>query len=298
MNSLPRHQGFKTPLAIALSLVLTVTMPAQANTERGELDSVAQLCKDWANKLRTVEYQPCLDFELLANDHLSVEQRPLVHREFLPPQDLRPGARVLAIGGVHGDEYSAMSISYLWMKSMQNNPDDIHHHWLFVPLANPDGLFKQPATRQNANGVDLNRNFPTPDWDEYALRYWKQHHRQNPRRYPGPSGGSEPETQWQVALIKAFQPDAIISIHAPYGLLDYDGPDFARPDKLGNLTLQRLGTFPGSLGRYAGEYKNIPVLTIELEHAGILPSEDEIKQIWLDINDWVDEKLRPLEIDF
>ncbi|UQB42728.1 succinylglutamate desuccinylase/aspartoacylase family protein [Thiomicrospira microaerophila] len=256
-------------------------------------------CLEWSNKLRTVEYEGCLGFNLLYSGHNSVEARPLLHREFLPPKNQRPKARVLAIGGVHGDEYSAISISYLWMKAMQAYPENLEHHWLFLPLANPDGLFKQPrATRENANGVDLNRNFPTPDWNEAAHKYWVKHARSNPRRFPGTEAASEPETQWQVSIIKAFQPDAIISIHAPYGLLDYDGPDFARPDKMGHLELRQLGTFPGSLGRYAGEYLDIPVLTIELESAGRLPNEQDMLQIWQDMNDWIESKLMPYERDF
>lgn len=272
------------------------SLPLMAATNNAE--TIDQFCQDWSKKLRTVEYEVCKRFDLIANHHKSVHGLPLLHREFTPVDGKRPKARVLAIGGVHGDEYSAISISYLWMKTMLNNPQDVDHHWLFLPLANPDGLFVQPATRQNANGVDLNRNFPTSDWEEKAVRFWHSFYAANPRRNPGTGPASEPETQWQVSVIKAFQPDAIISIHAPYGLLDYDGPDFVRPDKVGHLRLHQLGTFPGSLGRYAGEELNIPVLTIELDSAGRLPNEEEIKQIWHDMGIWIDGKLKPTELDF
>lgn len=288
-----------------ITLILTVCFSfpvlAQSNvTEQVQDNSqlIETFCTDWSEKLRSVQYQPCLDFKLQLTDYQSVEGRPLVHKEFIPKQGLRPKARVLAIGGVHGDEYSAISISYLWMKALQDNPAKIEHHWLFLPLANPDGLFKSPAQRQNAKGVDLNRNFPTPDWNKSALDFWKQYYRANPRRYPGDSPASEPETQWQVNVIKAFRPDAIISIHAPYGLVDYDGPDFAKPDRVGRLRLKQLGTFPGSLGRYAGEHLNIPVLTVELGSAGSLPTQDEMLQIWQDMTDWVENKLQPTELDF
>lgn len=280
---------------ISCLLGATFNLPLSAETTTAAID---EFCQDWSEKLRTVEYEHCKEFELIGNDHKSVHGLPLLHREFTPINGKRPKARVLAIGGVHGDEYSAISISYLWMKTMLKNPQDVDHHWLFLPLANPDGLFVQPATRQNANGVDLNRNFPTSDWDEKAIRFWHSFYAANPRRNPGTGPASEPETQWQVSIIKAFQPDAIISIHAPYGLLDYDGPDFVRPDKVGHLRLHQLGTFPGSLGRYAGEELNIPVLTIELDSAGRLPNEDEIKQIWHDMGVWIDGKLKPTELDF
>lgn len=279
--------------AFSLSLYAQVGASAEQDSKL-----IERFCHDWSKKLRTVEYAPCLDFSLQHNEFRSVKGQPLVHKEFTPPPQKRPKARVLAIGGVHGDEYSAISIGYLWMKTMLDNPQAIEHHWLFLPLANPDSLFFNPAQRQNANGVDLNRNFPTPDWETSAHHFWQTYYQSNPRRYPGDGPASEPETQWQVAVIQAFQPDAIISIHAPYGLLDYDGPEFARPDKVGHLKLQQLGTFPGSLGRYAGEYLGIPVLTIELEAAGRLPNEKEVLQIWQDMNEWIDHKLQPLDRDF
>lgn len=286
---------FKIIHQTLLVVILSTGTTVAATSNSG----IQQLCSQWSQKLNSTEYEPCLDLALQSTGYKSVEGRTLVHREFLPPLNKRPKARVLAIGGVHGDEYSAISIAYLWMQAMQAHPESLDHHWLFLPLANPDGLFKKPrSTRGNANGVDLNRNFPTPDWEDAAHKYWVNHARSNPRRYPGNLPASEPETQWQVSIIKAFQPDAIISIHAPYGLLDYDGPDFARPDKMGNLKLRQLGTFPGSLGRYAGEHLEIPVLTIELESAGILPSERDMLQIWQDMNDWIEGKLIPYEPDF
>jgi murein peptide amidase A len=280
-----------------LSLVLGLSIFG-ANLSASDDPAINQLCKEWSDKLRSTDYEPCMALQLQGSGYSSVQGRALVHREFLPKDPQRPEYRVLAIGGVHGDEFSAISISYLWMQAIINHPQNVKHHWLFLPLANPDGLFKSRSTRENANGVDLNRNFPTPDWDDAAYKYWIQHARKNPRRFPGSSAGSEPETQWQVNVIKAFQPDAIISIHAPYGLLDYDGPDFARPDQMGHLKLRQLGTFPGSLGRYAGEYLNIPVLTIELESAGSLPSGQDILQIWQDMNEWIEGKLQTEERDF
>lgn len=288
----------KIILSIFLLACANFAFAKQSPAKQEKLQTIEVFCQAWAKKLRSVEYQPCIDFDLQFNGYRSVQNRLLVHKEFVPQNNKRPKARVLAIGGVHGDEYSAISIGYLWMQTLQNNPELIDHHWLFLPLANPDGLFANPAVRQNANGVDLNRNFPTPDWDAAALDFWHQYYRSNPRRFPGKTPGSEPETQWQVDVIKAFRPDAIISIHAPYGLVDYDGPEFAKPNQVGRLQLRQLGTFPGSLGRYAGENLNIPVLTIELGSAGSLPSEQDILQIWQDMTDWIENKLKPTEADF
>ncbi len=255
-------------------------------------------CKEFANKLRTVTYQGCLDLGLDASLTRSVENRLLTFREIIPSAENPPRGRVLLLSGIHGDEFTAISIGYLWLQTILANPGHNQYQWLFLPLTNPDGLLQTRGQRQNANGVDLNRNFPTPDWDELALKTWKNRFHKNKRRYPGPYANSEPETQWITQLINRYKPDVIISLHAPFGILDYDGPEHATPDHIGNLKLQRIGTFTGSLGRFAGEYLNIPVLTIELDNAGTMPKEAEILQMWQDVESWIADKIESNEKDF
>jgi protein MpaA len=150
----------------------------------------------------------------------------------------------------------------------------------------------------NEHGVDLNRNFPTPNWKAESEFYWINRTHRNPRRYPGPEPLSEPESRWLVKEIESFKPDVIVSVHAPHGILDFDGPQ-AAPNHFGNLYLNLLGTYPGSLGNYAGVVNNIPVITIELPSAGIMPSRREISRIWMDLVRWLDTNLpvAPLRAD-
>ena len=68
--------------------------------------------------------------------------------------------------------------------------------------------------------------------------------------------------------------------------MDYDGPQTA-PKKLGSLHLRRLGTYPGSLGNYAGVDLDIPVVTVELASAGSLPSSREVTRMWVDLVRWL-----------
>src|SRR5690606_37420160 len=105
-----------------------------------------------------------------------------------------------------------------------------------------------------------------------------------------PSSASEPETRWLLDQIQQFRPDAIIAVHAPYGVLDYDGPR-TPPDRFGFLHLQVLGVFPGSLGNYAGVGLGLPVITLELPHAGSMPNEQQSQQIWSDMLRWLDLNL-------
>ena len=145
--------------------------------------------------------------------------------------------------------------------------------------------------------MDLNRNFLTDDWENNALSYWKQKTKSDKRRYPGKKPLSEPESRWISEQIRQFKPDAIVSIHAPYGVLDYDGPR-EPPEKFGYLRLKLLGTYPGSLGNYAGASLNVPVITLELPHAGIMPTPVQTERIWKDMLAWLGENLpKPLRAD-
>jgi hypothetical protein len=205
----------------------------------------------------------------------------------IPPAESHPRpVRILLIGGVHGDELTSVSIVFRWMYFLGEENAKIHH-WRIAPLANPDGLFARPSQRTNGNGVDLNRNFPTPDWSADALRYWKRRTLEDPRRFPGTKPMSEPETRWLFNEIEAFKPDVIVSVHAPYGVLDYDGLSPEPPRRFGRLNLNQLGVYPGSLGNFGGVFKNIPVITIELSNASSMPSPQEERQIWDDMLSWI-----------
>lgn len=124
-------------------------------------------------------------------------------------------------------------------------------HWHIVPLLNPDGLLRKKSQRMNEHNVDLNRNFPMQDWGNTAIKHWINITKKNARRYPGKYALSEPESTWLVEQINEFNPDAIVAVHAPHGIVDYDG-SHNDPYKPGRLHLNLLGTYPDSLGNYAG----------------------------------------------
>jgi len=193
--------------------------------------------------------------------------------------------RILLIGGIHGDELTSASIVFRWLQWL-NEAEASQYHWRVIPVANPDGLLSNPPQRVNGHGVDLNRNFPTPDWNRDAHAYWIGNTRRDPRRFPGQSAMSEPETRWLRDQIDSFQPDVIVSVHAPFGILDYDGPA-RQPRRFGHLNLNRLGIYPGSLGNYGGVHKQMPVITIELPNATSMPPAREQREIWEDMHTWL-----------
>ena len=288
----------KTGLMAAIGgfVAVMLAMPVQAQTygESYESESnyidfeVEDLCQRLSRKLSSVKLNDCLGADLQTTSGYSVNGLPITVRKIYPDDEARPRPRVLLMGGVHGDEFSGVSIVFKWLKALERNGTG-NFHWHISPTVNPDGLLRRKAQRMNANGVDLNRNFPTHDWDELGHKYWVRRTRRNPRRYPGPESASEPETRWIMEEIENFRPDVVVQIHAPYGIVDFDGKKNP-PNRLGRLHLRLLGTYPGSLGNY-GNMLNVPVLTIELPSAGVMPSSRETNRIWRDLLKWIDQNI-------
>lgn len=267
-------------VAGSLAAVLACSIAANA---------AATHCRDWVARLPNLKPELCEAARLVPGAARSVRGRPILVGD-LPLADAR--LRVLVIGAMHGDELSSASFALHWMRLAQQARGDgqTSIHWRFVPVLNPDGLLARPPTRTNAHGVDLNRNFPTPGWTKEAPAHWVRRTGRDPRRWPGPRPLSEPETRFLDSEMQRFDPQLIVSIHAPFGLLDFDGP-LSPPTRLGRLYLDQVGIYPGSLGNYGGVHKGVPVVTVELPHAQRTPTDPEIRQMWADLLRWTSERL-------
>lgn len=249
-------------------------------------------CVLFLARMPSVSRAQCDAAQLVPSGAASVQGVPLYVRDVPATPAAPPAAgpmaeqpvRVLIVGAIHGDELTAASLTLRWIALAQQEALPVH--WRFVPVLNPDGLLAQSATRVNANGVDLNRNFPTPGWAQDAPVYWEKRTRRDPRRWPGKQPLSEPESQFLHGQMAKFKPDLIVSVHAPYGVLDFDGPQVP-PERLGRLWLDQVGIFPGSLGHYGGVHRGIPVVTIELSHAQRMPQPAEVTAMWHDLLRWM-----------
>lgn len=243
-------------------------------------------CAEAARRLPNLSTSLCRQAALIDSQARSVWGQPLWQRDVIAPE---AKWRVLVIGGIHGDELSSSSLVFHWIQHALLTPSDIH--WRFVPLVNPDGVLRPRPTRTNARGVDLNRNFPTARWNTEAPEYWRKRTKSDPRRYPGPTPLSEPESKWLHDEMERWKPHLVVAVHAPYGVLDFDGPAVP-PQRLGRLYLDQVGIFPGSLGNWGGVMKKVPVVTIELNSAFRTPLNAEIRQMWLDLIRWASERLK------
>lgn len=278
---------FRRTASHALTLLAAALLPVAASaTPPAAVLPVTDPCAEFVARLPNVKSLLCNAAQLQPTEGRSVQGRTLYMRDVVAPE---PKIRVLVVGAMHGDELSSASVALHWIQLAVQTPSNAH--WRFVPALNPDGLMARPAKRVNANGVDLNRNFPTPNWKRDAKVYWEDRTKKDPRRWPGPAPLSEPESKYLHDEMERFKPDLIVSIHAPYGMLDFDGPSVP-PARLGRLYLDQIGIFPGSLGNFGGIHKGMPVVTIELNSAIRTPLDSEMRQMWLDLLRWMSERLR------
>lgn len=169
--------------------------------------------------------------------------------------------RLLIFAGIHGEEPETTYALSRALRQLAARPE----HAAVVLAVNPDGLTR--GTRGNAHGVDLNRNFPSRDWQPRAVTHRST--LEDPSDVllsPGSHAGSEPETQALLALIAELRPEAVIALHAPLACIDD-----ANGSPLGQWLAQRTGMpfvrdvgypTPGSFGSWGMDH-GVPVITYE-----------------------------------
>jgi len=128
--------------------------------------------------------------------------------------------------------------------------------WI-LPVANPDGFLAR--TKDNARGVDLNRNF--------AAASWRAEHQ--PGYDPGPTPESEPETRALAALIARSGATRLIALHSPFRTVNFDGPARALAERMAALNGYGASAdigypTPGSFGSRYGRDLGLEVITLEI----------------------------------
>ena len=162
---------------------------------------------------------------------------------------------IFVIGVVHGDEPMG---EFFINEYLKNKNRRLKNNLYYIPRLNFSN------TRKNKNNVDINRNFPCKNWkltsfsDDY---------------FGGFEPNSEIETQFTVGLMKEINFDAVVTIHAPYKIINFDGENNPLTIPLAQKISDILGyplqkdigyPTPGSLGTYGAE-RNIPVITVECD---------------------------------
>jgi protein MpaA len=161
----------------------------------------------------------------------SVEHRPIVAWQVAAGRSRRS---MLVVGSIAGDEPGGIAIT----ETLASQAAVAGLRLWLIPDVNPDGAAR--GTRENGDGVDLNRNFPFR---------WRPLGAPGSRYYSGPRPSSEPESRAVETFIRRTRPQLTIWLHQPYGLIDdSEGPRWAERllARSLRLPLQPLTDYPGS----------------------------------------------------
>lgn len=129
-------------------------------------------------------------------------------------------SKVLYVGATHGDEKSTKYLLDRWIAELEAHPEKIPagRTIIVIPNLNPDGF--AAGSRRNANGVDLNRNFPANDWKPDVTM-------------PGGGGPvqggggsqplSEPESRALASFITSEAPRLVLTYHSIASVVSANG---------------------------------------------------------------------------
>jgi protein MpaA len=167
----------------------------------------------------------------------SADGRPLLARVLGASSAPR---KILLVGCIHGNECAGRAI----LAALGREPVPAGVQLWLVASMNPDG--EAAGTRQNARGVDLNRNFP------YQWRAGG-----GPVYYAGPRPSSEPETRAAEQLIARVRPAVTIWYHQHEDLVDMAGGDRGvarRYAQLAGLRATCLPFLPGTATAWSNHH--------------------------------------------
>jgi protein MpaA len=194
-------------------------------------------------------------------------------RVFLPSGE-KPLAGLLT-AALHGEEVLG---TLLTRRVLERVPGD-ETSWAVVPVVNPDGVLA--GTRQNAVGVDLNRNFPAATWgadESFTYPPGIARGRRSPenrvnRSSPGSGPGSEPETRALIELVERLRPPLVVDLHTTLELLLVRRGAPASVIELlsDSADLPVVDELPGCPGAFDDwlEERGIPAIVYEVEQTGL-----------------------------
>jgi protein MpaA len=170
------------------------------------------------------------------------------------------GVPVLVVGCIHGNEGAGIAVTRALERA--DHGADL---WI-IPDLNPDGHAR--GTRQNARGVDLNRNWSSQwrgggrPWDVY---------------YAGPRPFSERETRIARQLILRVRPRVTIWFHQHMDLVWAWGPSSAAGRIYARAAGMRFYHQPWLAGT-ASNWQNhrlpgAPAITVELPAGSLSPQQ-------------------------
>jgi predicted deacylase len=191
----------------------------------------------------------------------SVEGRTIDAVTFEPSSVGASPRRVLVIGSIHGNEPEGLPAVQPLIAALRaaRSEGSLPASVRVIRDLNPDGT--AAASRTNARGIDLNRNFAASNFAPSTDR--------------GAAPLSEPESRALAGELEGFRPDLVIVFHSirsgPF--VNFDGPAShlaeafvaaaQRSDPRWRVEPSMGYPTPGSLGTFVGIDRGVPILTVE-----------------------------------
>jgi len=215
----------------------------------------------------------------------SVKGRPITAYQFGNGSSM-----VLYIAAMEGNEQNSANLLQQWIPDIDANPGKIpsYRTLVVIPQINPDGYAAD--TRLNADGIDLNRNFPSNNWqtqvtEPLADTVWTND--------GGPYPLSEPESRALANFYEAHKPRLTLTMHSHGGIVEANdaGDSIALGTKYASLADYRaiptyaIGNFfdyttTGAFEDWANDKFGLPVLEVELESATADEYSRNLPALW------------------
>lgn len=181
------------------------------------------------------------------------------------------GSTTMYVGAIHGNESSSSGLLQQWVAELEAHPDRLKgKNIVVVPTINPDGV--AAGTRTNSRGVNLNRNFPTDNW-ERTIDDTDGVHKNGGGKKPL----SEPEAKALASLTQQYRPRLMLSFHAIGSVISGDPGEISATyaAKYASMVGYRDATanvgdvfeysITGAYEQWAYEEQGIPNMVVELD---------------------------------
>jgi hypothetical protein len=195
---------------------------------------------------------------------LSIEKKVFGYSETgkaIEGYEIGSGADCLFLfAAIHGNEMGTAALLNQLVLEIALNPKLVSEtkKLIIIPVANPDGYYDR-TDNLNANGVNINLNFGTSDWQSYGPE----------GNFAGLAPFSENESQVIKQVVEQYHPSAMISFHSHGNLTSPEVGESSA--ELAKWYAEKTGyvyfgiwDYPGTATKWFVETFNKPAITVEI----------------------------------
>ncbi len=168
---------------------------------------------------------------------------------------------IFLFGAIHGDEVGTVDLLEQLVDEIREDNDLVSRskQLIVIPDSNPDG-YEDRTDKLNANGVNLNLNFGTSDWQTRGPE----------GTFAGKEAFSEPESRVIKDIVEQYKPNVMISYHSQGAVVS---PELMSGSiELAKWYAEKSGyqfytywDYPGTSTKWFEQTTGKPAITVELK---------------------------------